>query len=423
MQFFKSLFCNSKEFTLCSVIFLGVIIFLSGLGLSEMLSAYSPSAGWESIISLFKPEEMFFKQLCFFVIGFALCVFISNMRLREMKKLSGFEILALGLGVLFLQLLTIAGPAINGSHRWLPLISLQPSEVIPIYGILALAWGKYLKSGKWQWIICIFLFALCFTVFKPQDNLSTAAVYLFGFFLIFIDLYCKKYFKLIVCAAAIGIVLVLSVSMFFGSKYRAESSYPCSSFRCKRLVNWAMYDLSCKLPVEKDWNPAEDGLKYKYQDKFQKYVGADGSQPVYAKTAIIESRLIGDVLINMNEVNNRNRIAISYADYIFAVLAAEHGFILSFGTLIIIAFLMLWLWSHIINNASNIYNGDPFLLNLSKGVIIMLSLQCLVHIWVNLSLMPVTGIPLPLFSHGGSSLLSTFAMLGILLNMTKIPVK
>ena len=178
-----------------------------------------------------------------------------------------------------------------------------------------------------------------------------------------------------------------------------------------------------KLPVEKDWNPIEDGIKYKYQDKFQKYIGADGSQPVYAKTAIIESRLIGDVLINMNEVNNRNRIAISYADYIFAVLAAEHGFILSFGTLIIMAFLMLWLLSHIRNNASNIYNGDPFLLNLSKGVIIMLSLQCLVHIWVNLSLMPVTGIPLPLFSHGGSSLLSTFAMLGILLNMTKIPVK
>ena len=241
MRFFKSLLCNSKEFTLCSVIFLGVIIFLSGLGLSEMLSAYSPSAGWESIISLFKPGEMFFKQLCFFVIGFALCVFISNMRLREIKKLPGIAILGLGIFVLLLQLLTIAGPAINGSHRWLPLISLQPSEVIPIYGILAIAWVRFLKSGTdrqiWQWIIAVLLLVLCFTVYKPQDNLSTAAVYFLGFVLISVDLYFKKYFKWIVCAAAIGIALVLSVSMFYGSKYRAESSYPCSGFRCKRLVN------------------------------------------------------------------------------------------------------------------------------------------------------------------------------------------
>ena len=424
MKLLKEILFNKKKLEVDSVVFIGIVVLLSVIGLSEMLSAYSPAVGGD-LFSPLKLSDKFCNQLFFYIIGFGLCVFISDLRLRAIGNCPGKYIIGLGFFVLFLQLLTKAGPAINGSHRWLPVISLQPSELIPIYGVLAIAWIKSLLDQdvkKWNIaVVYIIIVLLCFTVYYPQDNLSTAAVYFLGFVLISVDLYFKKYFKWIVCAVAIGIALVLSVSMFYGSKYRAESGYPCSGFRCKRLVNWAMYDLNNKLPVEEDWKPG-DSIKYKYQDKFQKYIDADGSQPLYAKTAIIKGGMKG-YGFNLNEVNNRNRIAISYADYIFAVLAAEHGFIITFLVLIGIAFVILLLLTNIINKANDKDNFDPFLLNLSKGVIIMLSLQCLVHIWVNLSLMPVTGIPLPLFSHGGSSLLSTFAMLGILLNMTKIPVK
>lgn len=422
MQSLKSLFCNKKKLTWISVFFIVVVVFLSCVGLSEMLSAYAPAANWKSIFSLLRPEEMFFKQLCFFIIGFAICVFISDLRLRELQYCTVWDIGLLGIVVFLLQLGTMAGPTINGTKRWLPVVSLQPCEIIPIYGVLAISWIKSKSSDsniKWQkWGIVFLITFLCLTVWYPQGNLSTALVYFFGLSLFWFDE--KKYYKWIVGLSIILIVLVMSAGMYYGYKYRTESGYPCSSFRCKRLVTWAMYDLNIKLPIEEDWQPG-NSIKYKYQDKFQKYIESDGAQPVYAKTSIIKGGKLG-FGFNMNVVNNRNRIAISYADYIFAILAAEHGFFVSFIVLVLAALGVLTLLSYIDDYkvaANNNWNNDPFLINLSKGVVIMLSLQSLVHIWVNLSLMPVTGIPLPLFSNGGSSLLATFIMLGILLNMTK----
>jgi rod shape determining protein RodA len=95
-------------------------------------------------------------------------------------------------------------------------------------------------------------------------------------------------------------------------------------------------------------------------------------------------------------------------DFIFSVIAEQIGFI---GIIILFAVFVVFLMR--IARVS-FMAGDTFGRLLASGVLAMLMFQIFVNIGMNIGLMPVTGIPLPLISYGGSSLITTLASLGIL---------
>lgn len=103
----------------------------------------------------------------------------------------------------------------------------------------------------------------------------------------------------------------------------------------------------------------------------------------------------------------------SHTDFIFATFAEEWGFI---GSVV-----LLLLYYFIIRQGINIAmkTNDYFGRLLALGITLMLAIQILVNIAMNLGLAPVVGIPLPLMSYGGSSLMVTFISLGILVNIDK----
>ena len=102
---------------------------------------------------------------------------------------------------------------------------------------------------------------------------------------------------------------------------------------------------------------------------------------------------------------------IPYTDFIFAAFCEEHGFVGGMGILLLY-FLIL---TRLIQNAQQASDiPGTFIV---MGVVAVILFQILVNIGMVVGLMPVTGIPLPLMSYGGSSILFTFLALGIVMNI------
>lgn len=103
----------------------------------------------------------------------------------------------------------------------------------------------------------------------------------------------------------------------------------------------------------------------------------------------------------------------AHTDSIFAIVAEETGF---FGVLIIL--FLYWLFLYNIYRVV-ISSKDKYGFLLSSGILLYFSLHVLINLGGILNLMPFTGVPLPFFSYGGSSLLVSFALLGIIYNIAK----
>ncbi|HRK73683.1 MAG TPA: FtsW/RodA/SpoVE family cell cycle protein, partial [Rhodothermales bacterium] len=106
-------------------------------------------------------------------------------------------------------------------------------------------------------------------------------------------------------------------------------------------------------------------------------------------------------------------IPAAYSDFIFAIIAEEFGIL---GALIVVSLLGIFLYRgfmHIARNAP-----DPLGFFLASGISLTIGLYGLVHVCVNTGLMPVTGLPFPFVSWGGTSLIVTGIMVGVLLNIS-----
>ena len=101
----------------------------------------------------------------------------------------------------------------------------------------------------------------------------------------------------------------------------------------------------------------------------------------------------------------------NHTDFIFAVIAEESGFAGAIFVLLLFCILM-----YRIKKAAQSAN-DNFGYLLAVGIMIMFFVQILINIGMNIGIMPVTGIPLPLLSYGGSSLVTVFISLGIVVNI------
>lgn len=102
-----------------------------------------------------------------------------------------------------------------------------------------------------------------------------------------------------------------------------------------------------------------------------------------------------------------------FGDFVFAVVAEETGWIIS--TFIILCFLFLFYKGYVI--AKN--TTDDFGRNLAIGIVTWIVVQAVINIGGIISIIPMTGVPLPLVSYGGSAILATLAALGILVNISK----
>ncbi len=306
----------------------------------------------------------FWRQLGFWIAGGLILVFILRLKF-SLSNLDNFSLgwYLISLGLLILPL--IFSQFIRGSSRWLFIWdqSFQPSELAKPLFILGMAgflskWemgkiGFYLKS--------LLLFALPIVLLLLEPNLGTALVFVFasGVMLLFSKGQ-KKHFL-------ITLVLLIPFLFIFNRFFLAN-------YQQERILSFL--------------NPQADPL-------------GGGYNLAQAMVAFGSGKFMGRGL-GLGGQTRLYFLPERHTDFIFASLGESFGF---FG-----AFLLLFSYFYLfIALLKKVTLGKESFISLFKvGLISYLWFQVVVNIGINLGLLPVTGLPLPFFSYGGSSLLSSF---------------
>ncbi len=346
-----------------------IVMILLSFGLIMVFSASSATSFYNFNDSYYFVK----KQLIWALIGIASMFFMANIDYRVLKKFS-FPILITS--VILLVAVLIFGKEINGAKRWLGFggLTIQPSEVAKLAVIiffsarLSNAKHNIKKFGKGLLPYLIILGTILGLVILEPHLSGTVVIFLVGIILLFIAGARMLHFTLI----SLPVIPALFFAMF------------TSEYRWKRVT--AFLD--------------------PWQDKM-----GDGWQIIQSLYAIGSGGLFGLGL-------GRSRQKFLYIpephnDFIFSIVCEELGFI--GATSIIILFLVLiWRGIKISLNAPDVFGSL-----LAAGFTSLIAVQVLINIAVVTSSMPVTGMPLPFFSAGGSSLLFIMTGMGIVLSVSR----
>ncbi|MCB5933945.1 stage V sporulation protein E [Caldibacillus thermoamylovorans] len=353
--------------------FILVIVILALLSLG-LIMVYSASAIWAD----YRFDDSFYfakRQLLFAIIGLIAMFFIMNIDYWTWRSWSKVILITC-----FVLLIAVLIPGIgnvrNGSRSWIGVgaFSIQPSEFMKLAMIIYLAKflsenQKNITSFKKGLVPSLGLVFTAFALIMLQPDLGTGTV-MVGTCLIMIFVSGAR------IAHFIGLGLI-GLAGFVGLIAAAP-------YRIKRITAFL--------------DPWEDPL-------------GSGFQTIQSLYAIGPGGLFGLGL-------GQSRQKFFYlpepqTDFIFAILAEELGFIGGAFVLLLFA-LLLWRGIRTALNAPDLYGSF-----LAVGIISMVAFQVMINIGVVINLIPVTGITLPFFSYGGSSLTLMLMAMGILLNISR----
>ena len=320
------------------------------------------------------PYYFFTRQFVFLVAGAAaagILMHVNPALLRDRRiTYSALAVVALGLIVALFQ------SPINGTHRWIvfPWFQLQPSEFAKPVLVLVLAQLLARREERINELTTTLLplgFILALfsgLVLLGRDFGTAATLVLVAAGMIFAAGVAWRY------VAAFAIALTPIAGYFaFSAAYRRE-----------RLLSFL--------------NPEADPLGKGFQ-AMQSLIALG--------TGGVEGLGIG---------NGRQKLFFlpePHTDFIFSIIGEELGFIGAFALVGAFAFLV-WRGFRIVR-----YSQDRFAFYAALGCTLMVAIQALINISVALCLLPTKGLPLPLVSYGGSSLLASLIAIGMLLNFSQ----
>ncbi len=306
------------------------------------------------------------RQLIWLTASWGLLYLAISTKLKNWLKLAGPLLLT---GWLMLVITHFAGTTINGSTRWLVIgpVQVQPSELIKPFLILQSAnlfsqWKRINSDQKFFWI-SIFISLLLLILFQP--NLSTTA--LIGTLLWLMALGAGIKFRQLIGIAGLGVALG-TVSILLKEYQRA------------RVISFL--------------NPWEDPQGTGYQ--LVQSLLAIGSGGWFGEGYGLSTQKL-------------DYLPFRSTDFIFSVFAEEFGFI---GSLMLLLFLILFAFIGL-RVALRCRNNQSKLIAIGSSAILVG--QSMMNIAVASGSMPTTGLPLPMISYGGSSILSSLLIAGLLL--------
>ena len=348
--------------------------------------------GWVVLYSASKSSslEYFQRQIFYFAAGLGLALFLACLDQRFLVSLApvGYVLLIIALlGVLFF------GSEAKGSERWLSLgfIRFQPSEFAKLGMVYFLAW--YLnKLGpriqKWYWFLFTFVLAgIPMVLILKQPNLGTAA-----------------------CLGPI------TVGMLFvaGCRVRHLLALALTGLAGLGFLAWEMAGFDPN--VEQEPRTFFD-LKHYQKKRIYAFLHPEadpqgsGWHTLQSVVTVGSGRLTGKGWMQGTQTR-LNYLPEYHTDFIFSLLAEEFGFVGAVITLALyLAFLQLGL-----RVARDSVDMSGALL--AAGVVAMLGFHIFTNIGITLGLLPVTGLPLPFLSYGGSFYMTTMAGVGVLLGVS-----
>jgi rod shape determining protein RodA len=318
----------------------------------------------------------FHTKQVYWILGGIVVMFI--MAKIDYHRLLDFVWWAYGFCLVALIAVKLVGTKVLGARRWIKLgpMHFQPSEWVKLVLIVMVAHYFANLGGRdltWRDIFkAIGLVGVPMLLVLLQPDLGTALTYtpilLAGLFLGGIR------WRQALILATVGVVALVGAW---------SSGKVLKPYQKARLTSFI--------------NPDNDPRGSGYQ--IRQSLIAVGSGGVWGKGAQQGTQTQGDFL------------PIPHADFIFAAFSEEHGFVGAFLVLLLYFVILM----RLIQNAQTAADMSGSLLVM--GVVAVLTFQIAVNVGMVIGFMPVTGIPLPLMSYGGSSVLFTFLALGVVMNV------
>lgn len=342
-----------------------------GLLIIGLVMVYSSSSVMAE--SRFGSQIFFLKKQIVWLLA---AVAVAWMVLRiDVKKIAPYSVLAM-FATLAMLILVFFMEARNGSHRWLFIgpFTLQPSELFKLVTIVFLAYSLSREKRD-------------ITDFK---QIIFPYVPFVGLGLILIILEPGLGSAIIITLTTLTVFFVAGMKI----KHLAALIVPVTG-----LISFMVFILQYKIQRVIDWLSAiEDPLAGSYQVK-------------QAVLALGAGRIFGVGVSNGNQ--KLFFLPYPHTDFIFASIGEELGFA---GLILVMGLFYVIIWRGI---KIALYQPDRFGYLLAIGLTMSIAASALINIGVVTSLLPTTGIPLPLLSYGGSALMVTVVSIAILLNLSR----
>ena len=364
----------------------GIILSVMLLALISLITIYSTTYMMSTTPSL-RPTIM---QVLWYIIGGVAVIVLMQFDSEQLWKLAP---IAYGLGVLLLILVLIfydrRSYALQGAKSWFVFgpISCQPSEVVKISLIMMLGrvitkhnmetsqrtlntdWKLLLQIGLWSLPLLVLIMA--------QNDLGTVLVYL----AIIIGMTLMSGVSWKILLPVFGVIGLIGGVLIYLVIYNRDILLKVGfmPYQFSRIDSWL--------------NPFEDSR-------------GDAFQLAQSMKAIGSGRLFGKGL-GMSEVY----VPVRESDMIFSTIGENFGFI-GGCILIFVYFLLIYQMVRICFDTKN-----EFYAYMSTGVIMMILFHVLENVGMTIGLLPITGIPLPFISQGGSALLGNMMAIGLVMSM------
>ena len=368
LYLFKRVISFYKFFKIDTPLFIFIIL-LSSLGL---LILYSSSGGSMNLV---------YKQLIH--LGLATSVMLIIAQIPPILFLRSAPILII-LGIILLILVLFFGSSGGGAQRWLDMgiIRFQPSEIMKIIvpiTIAAILSEKTLPPRAFPVIISLLVISTVVLLIARQPDLGTALLIgASGVYVLFFSGFRIKIVK------NIWLNLTILLSFFISSLYFAWN-YLLIAYQKKRILTL--------------FNPESDPL-------------GSGYHIIQSKIAIGSGGLTGKGLTQGSQ-SQLDFVPEQSTDFIFSVLAEELGFLGFMLLIIIYSFIIYRCFS------LSLRCEDNFSRLLGSSLTFVFFTYIFVNIGMVSGLVPVVGVPLPLISYGGSSLMTLMASFGIIMSIHK----
>lgn len=342
-----------------------VLVFIASiLGIVAIFSASYSMEGSAKIVTV---------QCAAFVLGF-LCLILISLLDYELLGDASKYIYAGNVILLTMVLIVGMGRESTGTKGWidLGLVSFQPAEIVKIGFILTFA--KHLEKVKGDinyipTLVGLLLHAgVLIALILLQPDAGTAMVFVFiTLSMLFMAGISYKYVLTAISAAVVGLPILWYFKDYILSPYQID----------RILVFFDPY----RDPIRSGYNIIQSQI-------------AVGSGQIYGRGYLQGSQTQFDYLPS------------KHTDFIFSTICEEWGFV---GAVVVVMLLaaIIWRCIHIARNAHSDYGTF-----ICVGVAAMLAFHAFENIGMCIQLMPVTGIPLPFFSYGGSSLVTNLVAIG-----------
>lgn len=347
-----------------------LFVMVAALALLGVVNLYSATSAMPD-----QMRDIYIQQIYWLTLGAGVAVLVASVDYRYYER---YAWVAYGVGIVLLVLVFLLGREVRGAQRWIPIggFSLQPSELMKVFFIVALAKhlhddprteGRTLKDL----VIPGLILALPMSLILAQPDLGTALIVaaIFGSIMFLTHLKLRSLFTLVTS-------FVVSAPLTW--------TYLLKDYQRERMISFL--------------SPEDDIL-------------GKGWHAYQAKVAIGSGGMTGKGFLQGTQ-NQHRFLPDQYSDFPFSVWAEEQGFVGAIVLVLLYTALILW-GLKVASEAK-----DRFGAVVAIGVSALIFWQAAINLGMVCGLLPVVGITLPLFSYGGSSVLTIMMGIGLLMNIS-----